>query len=469
MKPDAADMETGPLDTLTPSMFQSTAEDRPWPQPTVWHACERRSSIDQYRERVDLSLRIMIENLGLPSGPTPDQRPRPGHSLAAAPRARTALRMAGPLVAVVVAVAACGSSAAGTASPGATSSAATASSPGTSAGATNGANVGGNSGLTGGGNATPSPSATATPIPAGVKSVAAPLAGTLLIADPGNGRLLAISNDGRILWKFPVAGSLPKGQSFSADDAVISPDLKTIVTNDEDHQVISRIDIATRKVIWQYGTYDRPGSGKGQLHTPDNAYPLANGDIVVADIVNCRILQIAPDKTIVRMWGKTGVCVPNAPATYGSPNDDFPLADGGILITQINGARVTRLSAAGKVVFDIHVPLYYPSDAQLDARGNILVADYHNPGAVISITPGGKLLWRYGPTSGAGRLDHPSRATPLPNGLVSINDDFRDRIVVIDPRSMRIVWQYGHTDRPGTGKGYLDDPDGHQPLPPGLF
>jgi len=34
----AADMEVGPLDTLTLLMLESTAEDRPWPRRTVWHA-----------------------------------------------------------------------------------------------------------------------------------------------------------------------------------------------------------------------------------------------------------------------------------------------------------------------------------------------------------------------------------------------------------------------------------------------
>ena len=305
--------------------------------------------------------------------------------------------------------------------------------------------------------------------PAGVTKVAAPFAGTLLIADEGNGRLEIATNDGRIVWSFPVAGSLPKGQSFSADDAFIAPDGRTIVTNDENHHVVSRIDIASRRIVWQYGRYDRPGSGKGQLNTPDDAYPLANGDITVADIKNCRILEISPAKQIVHQWGRTGVCVDHAPTTYGAPNGDTPLPDGGLLITEIRGSRVVRLSASGRVIFDIHVPVHYPSDAQLDAHGNIVVADYHNPGAVVAVTPAGKLLWRYGPTSGAGRLDHPSLATPLPNGLVSINDDFRHRIVVIDPRSGRIVWQYGHTDRAGTGPGYLNGPDGHQPLPPGLF
>jgi len=386
-----------------------------------------------------------------------DMRPRPARG--------TRLRVAGTVVATLLVVVACGSPV--------TSGIPASGAPGST-------NPNGSTGPNGGspgsdgtpGASTAGASATApiaTPIPLGVTSVAAPFAASLLIADRGNGRLLVISNTGRILWKFPVVGSLPKGQAFAADDAFISPDGKTIVANDEDHQVIDRIDIATRKVIWQYGTYDRAGSGKGQLHTPDDAYPLANGDVMVADIGNCRILLIAHDKSIRRMWGRTGVCVANAPYTYGSPNGATPLPDGGVLITQIRGSRVTRLNAAGKVIFDIHVPLFYPSDAQLDANGNVVVADYHSPGAVIGISPKGKLLWRYGPKSGPGRLDHPSLATPLPNGLVSINDDDRQRIVVIDPRTLRIVWQYGHTDRAGTAPGYLSDPDGHQPMPPGIF
>jgi hypothetical protein len=112
-----------------------------------------------------------------------------------------------------------------------------------------------------------------------------------------------------------------------------------------------------------------PGRGKGYLDTPDDAYPLANGNVVVADIKNCRVIEIAPSKQIVRQWGATGVCIDSAPNNYGSPNGDTPLPDGGLLITEIRGSRVVRLSATGKVIFDIHVPVRYPSDAHLDAQG----------------------------------------------------------------------------------------------------
>lgn len=317
--------------------------------------------------------------------------------------------------------------------------------------------------------ATASPGSVLSPVttkpsaPAAATSTRFP--GGLLIADEGNGRLLVIDVSGKILWHFPTTGSLPPGQRFTADDAFLSPDGKTIVANDETHQVVDRIDIATKKVVWQYGHYGRAGSGIGFLHNPDDAYPLANGNLVVADIVNCRILEIAPSKAIVRMWGRTGVCVDRAGSTYGDPNGDTPLPDGGLLITEIRGSRVVRLSATGTVIFDIHVPTIYPSDAQLDANGNIIVADYSNPGAVVAVSPAGKLLWRYAPTSGPGRLDHPSLATPLADGTVSVNDDFRHRMVVIDPKTMRIVWQYGKTDVPGRAPGYLSQPDGHQPVP----
>ena len=319
------------------------------------------------------------------------------------------------------------------------------------------------------GASTPGPSALAvTPSPEPVaRSIrTGPYAGGLLIADRGNDRLLIVDATGRILWRFPVKGSLPAGQTFSADDAFLSPDGLTISANEEMRQVLVRIDIATERIVWEYGHYGRTGSGAGYLNTPDDAYPLPNGDVTVADIFNCRVLEIAPDKRVVRQWGHTGVCRDAPPYSYNEPNGDTPLSDGGMLITEIKGSRVVRLDATGAVVFDIHVPTKYPSDAQLDSNGNVVVADYSSPGAVVAVSPTGHLVWRYGPATGLGRLDHPSLAVPLPNGLVILNDDFRHRVLLLDPRSGRIVWQYGHTGLPGRGPGYLSVPDGLDPIAP---
>ena len=189
----------------------------------------------------------------------------------------------------------------------------------------------------------------------------------------------------------------------------------------------------------------------------------------MADIRNCRILEIAPSKTIVRQWGRTGVCVDHPPQTYAMPNGDTPLPDGGLLITEITGSRVVRLRSNGDVVFDVHVPVAYPSDAHLAADGSILVVDYASPGAIVRMSPTGRILWRYRVASGRGALDHPSLAIQLPNGTIALNDDFRDRVIVIDPRTDRIVWQYGTTGRPGRRPGYLNVPDGIDVVPAGTI
>jgi hypothetical protein len=65
-------------------------------------------------------------------------------------------------------------------------------------------------------------------------------------------------------------------------------------------------------------------------------------------------------------------------------------------------------------------------------------------------------------------LRFPSLAVELPNGNVLLNDDLNHRVVVIDPRTNEIVWQYGHTGIPGGSPGYLDVPDGVDWLPAGV-
>jgi hypothetical protein len=69
--------------------------------------------------------------------------------------------------------------------------------------------------------------------------------------------------------------------------------------------------------------------------------------------------------------------------------------------------------------------------------------------------------------TGPGRLDHPSLAIMLPDGTIALNDDFRSRVLVIDPRTNKIVWQYGTTDRSGRSAGRLFLPDGIDLIPLG--
>src|SRR5262249_4063593 len=88
-----------------------------------------------------------------------------------------------------------------------------------------------------------------------------------------------------------------------------------------------------------------------------------------------------------------------------------------------------------------------------------------DPGRIVELTRTGRAVWSFGASSGRNRLDRPSLAIRLPNGLVAVNDDWRHRVLLIDPKKHRIVWQYGHTDVASAKPGYLDKPDGMDFLP----
>ena len=97
--------------------------------------------------------------------------------------------------------------------------------------------------------------------------------------------------------------------------------------------------------------------------------------------------------------------------------------------------------------------------------GVFLSVDYTSPERSRPSPPPAGCCGATRPT-GAGALDQPSLALPLPNGDVLANDDKNDRVIVIDPHTNTIVWQYGHTHQPGSGPGYLANPDGVDLAPP---
>jgi DNA-binding beta-propeller fold protein YncE len=293
----------------------------------------------------------------------------------------------------------------------------------------------------------------------------AALPGDVLIADHHNNRLLVIDPQGRIRWQFPKPGDLTRGQAFKVpDDAFFSPDGKDIVATEEDDAVISVINIATHRITYRYGTPGKPGPGANHVSNPDDAMLLPGGDMLSADIKNCRILLVRPPAhRPARIIGQTSSgCWHDPPRHFGSPNGAFPMTNGKYLITEINGDWANAVSLSGHVSWSANPPgVSYPSDTNEVYPGLYLTADYSSPGQVVEFTASGQLRWRFG------GLDHPSLALPLPNGDILVNDDYHDRVIVIDPVSNRIVWQYGHTGVAGTRPGYLNDPDGVDMTPPG--
>jgi len=297
--------------------------------------------------------------------------------------------------------------------------------------------------------------------PAQLSAPSAPFAGRLLIADRGNDRLILVNARRQVLWSYPSRSAPPPpGGFYFPDDAFFIRHGTGIISNQEDNHTIVQIAFPSGTVLWQYGHPKVPGSRPGYLDQPDDAYLLRNGDVAVADALNCRVLFISPARRPTGQIGTTGSCVHAPPRSLGYPNGDTPLANGDFLISEIHGSWVSEYTPSGHLVWTVHLKIAYPSDPQQLGPDKYLVADYARPGGLYEFTRSGRIVWSYRVRSGHGMLSHPSLAEQLPNGFICVNDDYRDRVVIIDPRTDRIVWQYGLTDHPGTRHDQLNTPDG---------
>jgi hypothetical protein len=222
-----------------------------------------------------------------------------------------------------------------------------------------------------------------TPVPSWGK----PLPYPVVIADRRNNRLIEIAPDKRIVWEF----ASPNLKVYRGNEDVnFSPDGKLLAVSEEDNFDVHLVDYAQKALIWTYGTPDVRGKAPGFLNYPDDAHLLADGKFITADIRNCRILIIDPkDSSIGTQWGTPGKCRHNPPHELGHPNGATPLENGDILVTEIAGAWISRITREGNVLWSVKAPnIRYPSDAFMTVDGKqVIVADFWKPGRIVNFRP----------------------------------------------------------------------------------
>ncbi len=315
--------------------------------------------------------------------------------------------------------------------------------------------------VVGGGSGTPTPPApSSNPLAATGKGVGHLLAGSspsalpgnILVADRNNDRVISISPQGRVVWTVRLTGP---------SDAFLSPTARSITVTQPGAFVVLQLAVADRTAFYRYGHSGHPGSADDRLHDPQTAQEQSDGKLVIADKSNCRILFISPPSVHPSATlGTPGSCVHDPPKSLAYPDAVFPATGGGIVVTELDPAWVDVLSSTDTLVKALRVPgLSAPDDANEYAPGKLIATSHSHPGAVEEFSTAGKEIWSYSATTGSGELNRPSLAEVLPDGDVLVCDSGNDRIVVIDPQTNTIIWQYGHTGRPGSKPGYLHTPD----------
>ena len=216
------------------------------------------------------------------------------------------------------------------------------------------------------------------------------------------------------------------------------------------------------------------GGTKGDATTEGGEAGTVEGNAVIADQYNNRVIEVDSHGTIVWTFGD-GKATPGATSVV-SPNDAERLANGQTLISGTGdpsggaqgdkacaaldaGAcsdnRVLLVSQDGGIVwqYGAHGELSGPVAAVMLSSGNVLITDQGN-NRIVEVTQDGGVAWQYGPNDGGSTLTGPNSAVRLANGDTLIADEGANRVVEVAADG-GVVWQYGPS---GDGGSTLNQP-----------
>lgn len=197
------------------------------------------------------------------------------------------------------------------------------------------------------------------------------------------------------------------------------------------------------RLIWKY---------RGRLVNPHSAYQMANGDILISDTGDNRVIEVNRQSRIV--WdtddlggghGKLGQGRLSDGSHLDYPNDAKPLPHGRVLISCRLQNRVIEITRQGRIVRDVTGILHRQHNPDLLRNGDMLIAD-SEVNRVIQVNRANRITWRFGgPKDNV--LAWPRDANLLPNGNILITDSDHNRLVEVT-RSRRIVRYWTDLQRP---------------------
>ncbi len=298
--------------------------------------------------------------------------------------------------------------------------------------------------------------------------------GNILIADQFNNRVLEVDPaTNNVVWSFG------DGSSTAGPTSVVAPnDLQrvgslTLVAGTgapaggeptcPSGCADNRVMLINQKgqIIWQYGQAGVTGSGYNQLNTPVQNTYLPNGDVLITDQGNQRVIEVTPDLQIVWQYGQTGVAGSKF-NQLNNPNSAELLPNGNILIADESNNRVIEVTRKHRVVWHYGAPnsskLSGTAFASRLSSGNTLITDSNN-NRIIEVTPTNYVVWQYVTNTRTGSVASPAptRAVRLANGNTLISDQFNEQVIEIDPW-LNIVFAQGQIGVVGNGFNELNAP-----------
>ena len=297
--------------------------------------------------------------------------------------------------------------------------------------------------------------------------------GNILIADQFNNRVIEVDPAGHIVWQFGLGPADVSARSIiGTNDAQrvgdftlmagtgIPPGVDPVAPNGVADNRVLLVNPAG-KVVWRYGRFGVAGSGPNQLNTPVQNTWLPNGDVLITDQANERIIEVRPSDNgvggkIVWQYGTTGTAG-NGPNQLNNPNSAELLRNGHVLIADENNNRAIEVKKAGSLggtivaTFTAGGTTSGVAFASRLRNGDTLITDSNNS-RIVEVDGSDNVVWQYftntDPSSNPAPL--PTRAVRLRNGDTLISDQFNARVIEVTP-GKSIVRQFGNLNQPGFG------------------
>lgn len=262
---------------------------------------------------------------------------------------------------------------------------------------------------------------------------------------------------------------------------VVAPE--TIVADPyEGKEIILEADLA-------FGT---TGNEPGQFQKPRGIAIAPDGSLYIADTSNHRIQHLAPDGTVLHVWGSfADASKVEPPASGGTFNEPWGIAvgpDGNVYVADTWNHRIQRFTPDGKFInmwgyfgtAETPFALWGPRGIATDKNGNVYVSDTGNKRIVIYDAKG-NYITQFGVTGfGPGQFDEPVGIAVSADGFVYITDTWNQRIQVMIPdgaggyyplRTWEVAAWYGQSldNKPyiavdNARNIYVSDPEGYRIL-----
>ena len=256
----------------------------------------------------------------------------------------------------------------------------------------------------------------------------------VVVADTGNARVKVLTDQGAFLEKWGTPGTGPG--EYSSPMGVAVDGAGTVFVADSGNGRVQKTNAWTNAMTDLSGNFlgqfGRTGKGAGELDQPTDLALDREGNLYVVDSGNDRVQKFTRDGKVLASWGASG----SGPGQFDHPLGIALGPEGGVYVTDARNDRVQKLDAAGRFLLQWgrsgsgRGEFLGPAGIAVDGAGRVYVADRGNHR--VQVFDGqGRWIGAVGEEGkGKGQLVRPWGVAVDDEGKIFVTDTGNQRIQV---------------------------------------